>query len=108
MWFGWRRQRAARENRHPDTHRECRDLSAIPAIGGGTAVLRDAEQIALAELVERLVSYGVGQKRPEHRGGKSWSTGARHDGSATGFPVSHNRSNVRRDSASFALPAPVI
>jgi hypothetical protein len=71
-------------------------------------MLGHAKQIPVTQLVERLVSHGVGQQHPEHRGGKPWSDAAHHDGSATGPPVPHNRSNVRRDSASFALPADVI
>ena len=106
--FGWRREGSAGENRQPDADREPRDLSTIPAIGGGAAMLGDAKPIPVAKLVERLISHGVGQQRPEKRSGKSWRDSAHHDGSATGSPVPHNRSNVLRDSASFALPAAVI
>ena len=104
----WRHEGTAGENRQPDADRERRDLSAIPAIGRSTALPGDAKQITVAELVECLIAHGSGQQRPEHRGGKTWSAGARHDGSATGSPAAHNRSKVLRDSASLALPATVI
>ncbi len=104
----WRHEGTAGENRQPDADRERRDLSAIPAISGVAAILGNAKQIPVAKLVEGLVADGLGQQHPEHRGGKSWRGSAHHDGSATGSPVPHNRSNVLRDSASLALPADVI
>ena len=55
-------QRATGQDRQPNAERKCRDLPAIPSISGGTPGSRNAQVVAIAQLLDGLIPDGFRQQ----------------------------------------------